>query len=81
MVGRLCDLVGSAVRWTKDHYHLNSNFGVGKTQGCFIFDLVSLPLEVSRPIWHNMCTKVALKHQSIMCQMDIPGWSAIRQLN
>jgi len=28
-------------------------------KGCFIFGFVSLPLDVTRPIYHTMCTKVA----------------------
>ena len=38
------------VSWTTDHYHLSSNLGVGISEGCVIFDLASLPLEVARPI-------------------------------
>ena len=36
--------------WTTDHYHPCSNLGVGISEGCFIFDFASLPLEVARPI-------------------------------
>ena len=36
--------------WTTDHYHPCSNLGVGISEGCFIFDYASLPLEVARPI-------------------------------
>jgi len=36
--------------WTTDHYHPCSNPGVGISEGCFVFHLVSLPLEVARPI-------------------------------
>ena len=36
--------------WTTDHYHPYSNLGVGISEGCFIFDFASLPLEVARPI-------------------------------
>ncbi|KAK2145704.1 hypothetical protein LSH36_662g04064 [Paralvinella palmiformis] len=31
--------------WTTDHYHLCSNPGVDISEGCFIFDFASLPLE------------------------------------
>ena len=33
-----------------DHCHLSWNLGVGISEGCFIFDFASLPLEVARPI-------------------------------
>ena len=33
-----------------DHYHPRSNLGVCLSEGCFIFDFVSLPLDVARPI-------------------------------
>ena len=33
-----------------DHYYPCSNLGVGISEGCFIFDFDSLPLEVARPI-------------------------------
>ena len=36
--------------WTTDHYHPCSNLGAGTSEGCFIFDVASLPLEVARPI-------------------------------
>ena len=36
--------------WTTDHYHRCSNLGVGISEGGFVFDFVSLPLEVARPI-------------------------------
>ena len=36
--------------WTADRYHPCSNFVVGISEGCFIFDFASLPLEVARPI-------------------------------
>ena len=36
--------------WTTDHYDACSNLGVGISDGCFIFDFASLPLEVARPI-------------------------------
>jgi len=36
--------------WITDHYHTCSNLGVGISEGCFIFDFASLPLEVARPI-------------------------------
>ena len=36
--------------WVTDHYHPCSNLGVGISEGCFIFDFASLPLEVARPI-------------------------------
>ena len=35
---------------TTDHYHPCSNLGVGLSEGCFIFDFDSLPLEVAQPI-------------------------------
>ena len=41
-------LRGLAVaRWTTGHYHPCSNPGVGIFEGCFIFQFVSLPLEVA----------------------------------
>ena len=53
-LGRVCRdrrLCGLAVAcWTTDHYHLGSNLGVGISEGCFVFDFASLPLEVDRPI-------------------------------
>jgi len=36
----------------------------GISEGCFISDFTSLPLEVTRPIQPTTCTKVAVKHQS-----------------
>ena len=36
--------------WTTDHYHPCSNLGVGRSEGCFVFDYASLPLQVARPI-------------------------------
>ena len=39
---------------------------VGISEGCFIFDSASLPLEVGWPIWSPMCTKVAVKHPIII---------------
>ena len=39
----LCGLTGSAL----DHISLNSNLGMGISEGCFIFDFASLPLEVA----------------------------------
>ena len=39
---------------------------MGISEGCFIFDFASLPLEVARPIQPTMGTKVAVKHQSII---------------
>jgi len=36
--------------WTTDHYHPCSNLGVGISEGCFVFDFVSLLLQVARPI-------------------------------
>ena len=49
--------------WTTDHYHPCSNPGVGISEGCFVFDFASLPLEVAQPIQPTLCTKVAVKHQ------------------
>jgi len=45
---RLCGLAGSVL----DHRLLPpcSNLGGGISEGCFIFDFASLPLEVPRPI-------------------------------
>ena len=43
---------------------VSSNLGVGISEGCFILDFASLPLEVTRPIQPTMCIKVAIKHQS-----------------
>ena len=60
----LSSVVQLVARQTTDHYHLSSNLGVGISEGCFIFDFASLPLEVARPIQPTMCTKVAVKHQS-----------------
>jgi len=36
--------------WITDFYHPCSNLGMGKSEGCFIFDCASLPLEVAQPI-------------------------------
>ena len=36
--------------WTTDHYHPCSNLGVGISEGCFVFEFASLPLEVAWPI-------------------------------
>ena len=36
--------------WTTNHYHPCSNLSVGIFEGCFVFDFVSLPSEVARPI-------------------------------
>ena len=56
---------GKAPPWSSgsvlDH---SSNLGVSISEGCFIFHFASLLLEVARPIWPTMCTKVAVKHQS-----------------
>ena len=54
--------------WTTDHYHPCSNPGVDISEGCFVFDIASLPLEFARPIQPTMCTKVAVKHQSSSSQ-------------
>ncbi|KAK2143518.1 hypothetical protein LSH36_834g00067 [Paralvinella palmiformis] len=35
----------AVVCWTTDHYHLCSIRGLGISEGCFIFDFASLPLE------------------------------------
>jgi len=45
---KLHGLVGSVL----DHRSLpqSLNLGVAISQGCFIFDFISLPLEVTRPI-------------------------------
>jgi len=55
-------LVGSAL----DHRSLPPEFNldVGMSEGCFIFDFTSLPLEVTRLFSLTMCTKVVVKHQS-----------------
>ena len=37
-------------RWTTNHNHLSSNLSVDISEGCFIFDFASLPLEIARPI-------------------------------
>ena len=47
-VGRLRALPVAC--WTTDHYGPCSNLGVGISEGYFIFDFASLPLEVARPI-------------------------------
>ena len=36
--------------WTTDHYHPCSNLDVGISEGCFIFDFTSLPVEVAGAI-------------------------------
>ena len=36
--------------WTTDHYHACSNPGVGISEGCFIFEFSSLPLDVAWPV-------------------------------
>ena len=33
--------------WTTDHYDACSNFGVGISEGCFIFNFASLPISLS----------------------------------
>ena len=53
-------------RWTPDHYRPCLNLDVGISEGCFIFDFTSLPLEAAQPIYPTMCTKVVVKHQSII---------------
>ena len=40
----------AVVCWTTDHYHPCSNLSVGISEGCFILDFVSLPLELTQPI-------------------------------
>ena len=60
MGGRLHGLAVAC--WITDHYHLCSNLDVVISEGCFIFDFASLPLEVAQPIYPAMCTKVAVKH-------------------
>jgi len=47
-VGHLRGLVGSALDTYP--YHMSSNLGMSISEGCFIFDFASLPLEVARPI-------------------------------
>jgi len=47
-IGRLRGLAVAC--WNTDHYHTCSNRGVGISEGWFIFDFASLPLEVGRPI-------------------------------
>ena len=77
--GRLRSLV--VARQTTDHYHPCSNLGVHLSEGCFIFDFVSLPLEVARPIQPTTCTEVSVKDQSsssssssiVKCHIDIIG--------
>jgi len=32
-------------RWTAYHYHLSSNLVVGISEGCFVFEYASLPLQ------------------------------------
>ena len=49
---------------TTYHYQPISNLGVGISERCFIFDFVSLPLEIARPILAYQVTKVAVKHQT-----------------
>ena len=44
---RGASVVKLVARWTKDHYH---HFRISISEGCFIFDFASLPLEVARPI-------------------------------
>ena len=36
--------------WIRDHHHPCSNLVVAISEGCFISDFASLPLEVARPI-------------------------------
>ena len=36
--------------WITDRYHPCSNLDVGISEGCFILDFASLPLQVARPI-------------------------------
>ena len=56
-------IVKQVARLATNLNRLNSNLGVAMSEGCFIFDFPSLPLEVGRPIKPTPCTKVAVKHQ------------------
>jgi len=47
-----------------DHRSTCLNLDVGISEGCFIFDFTSLPLEIAGPMKPTMCTKVVVKHQS-----------------
>ena len=53
--GRLSSLAVAC--WITGQYHPCSNLGVGKSEGCFVFDFASLPLEVARPVWPTLCKK------------------------
>ena len=48
---------------------MSSNLAVLISEGCFLFDFASLPLEVARPIQSTLCTKVVVKRQSIIIIM------------
>ena len=61
----------AVVCWTTDHYHPCSNLGLDVSEGCFVFDFASLPLEVARPIYPTMCTKVAVKQFSSSSSITI----------
>ena len=52
--------------WITDHYHPCSNLGVGMSEGHFIFDFTSLPLEVAQPIQPTLCTKVAIYFKKVL---------------
>ena len=47
---RSISLLLTVACWTTDHYHPSSILGVGISEGCFLFDFASLPLEVASPV-------------------------------
>ena len=67
--------------WTTDHYYPCSYPGMGISEGFFIFDFTSLPLEVAQPIQPTMCTKVAVKHQSSSSSSSPAKFCLQKELN
>jgi len=59
-------------RWITNNNHLSSNLGVGISEGCFIFDLASLPLEVARLIEPTMCKKNGRRTSIIILYRKVP---------
>ena len=52
--------------------HLNSNLPRAVSEGCFIFYLTSLFIEVLRPIQSTVCTNVAVKREHLMTFIGRP---------
>jgi len=56
--------------WTTNHYHPCANLGVGISEGCFIFDFASLPLEIARPHLAYHVHKTGRKTSIIIIWLD-----------